>query len=258
MQRPPNTRHRAHGRARKKAKTKKAAIPTRRHPSFGDIPTLSVTRTDEQGRTWDTLEYDPDYAPSLPPGAVRGNVRKQLFCPMCHVPRYFYVDMDRVCVQCGVRFVFRAAEQKHWYETLKFYFDSVPTRCLACRRKRRTDRALHRQLSDTKASARQKPDDPQAQLALAEAVVRYFERHGKGPLDAGIAASRKARRLLKNHPLREQREASFWEAMAHAFAGRKGTARKMLLEFVTEARGAGRRQARLAKEGSDWLDREAQ
>jgi hypothetical protein len=36
------------------------------------------------------------------------------------MPKYFYVDDERECIQCGKQFTFHAAEQKYWYETLKF------------------------------------------------------------------------------------------------------------------------------------------
>jgi hypothetical protein len=155
-------------------------------------------------------------------------------------------------VQCGDEFVFGAAEQKFWYETLGFRFESHATQCLACRRLRRSDRALERQLAAASVAARERSDDAARQLALAEAIVRYFERRQQGSLDRAIAACRKARRLLRGYPPHEIRETLFWEGVAHALAGRLGAARELLGKFLASGIG-GRRQALLAKEARRWL-----
>lgn len=219
---------------------------------FGDIPLVPRMRTDAAGTERTYFWYDRDYAPPLPPGAVRGDVKKQEFCEMCHVPRYFYVDAPRVCVQCNEPFVFRAKEQKHWYETLKFHFDSTATRCLSCRRYRRSERALREQLADARARARQAPNEASAQLALAEALVRYFQRTGQGSVAQAVAAARKARRLLRGHPGHDPRETLFWEGMAQVAAGRSAQARTLLEEFLGPGL-AGRKHTALAKEARAWL-----
>jgi len=255
MQHPPNAKHRAsRGKRRKRAKRAESEelIRTVHDPLFGDIPLVPFTSTDANGREYQGFRYDPDYAPPLPKGAVRGDIRKQDFCSMCHMPRYFFVDIERVCVQCGERFVFSAREQKHWYETLKFHFDSTATRCLDCRRSRRSDRAVNQELVDAKNTARKRPEDPAAQLALAEAIVRYFQRRKAGRLEEAIAASRKARRLLKGHPVREVAATLFWEGMSQALAGKSAKARELLEQFVSGG-GAGKRNGALAKEAKSWL-----
>jgi hypothetical protein len=124
------------------------------HPVFGAIPLVSTSWRDAAGNEQTSQAHDPSYCPPMPKGAVRGDVTRQHFCPMCHVPRYFYVDMERTCVQCGGKFVFSGGEQKFWYETLQFHFDSVATRCPECRRKRRSDKAMQQQSpSETCANA---------------------------------------------------------------------------------------------------------
>lgn len=219
---------------------------------FGDIPLVPRTTTDAAGTERTYFWYDRDYAPPLPPGAVRGDVKKQQFCEMCHVPRYFYVDLPRVCVQCNEPFVFRAKEQKHWYENLKFHFDSTATRCLSCRRHRRSEHALHQQLADAKQRAGQAPNDARVLLALAEAIVRYAQRTGRGPLAEAIASARKARRLLRGHPEHDPRETLFWEAMAQVEAGRPAPARALLEEFLGPGL-SGRKHTALAKDAEEWL-----
>ncbi len=223
---------------------------------FGSIPLIPRVSIGVDGTVYRGFEYDPDYAPPLPKGAIRGDVERQDFNSVWDVPRYFYVDIQRTCVQCGEAFVFGAREQKHWYETLKFHYDSVATRCVDCRSKRRSDRALRKELADAKVAVRKRADDPGALLLLAEATVRYFERFQQGNLEEAVAASRKARRLLRGHPSKQVRRALFWEGMSQAFAGRRTTARSLLEAFVAGG-SVGRGYRALYGEAKRWLAADA-
>ncbi|SRR6266542_1793243 len=128
-----------------------------RHPFYGKC---RVVRRPSSGSSKEHWMYDPDYEPELPPGAVRGDVSKQVFCSACHVPKYFYVDEQSQCLQCGRSFTFGATEQKYWYETLKFNFHSAAVRCPDCRRLRRSERALREQIAHGRAAITSAPDDP--------------------------------------------------------------------------------------------------
>ena len=139
---------------------KPGARAFRSHPLFGEIPLVEQTMTGGDGTDYRYYDYDLTFEPDMPSGAVRGDVRKQHFCSLCHTPRYFFVDLDRQCVQCGADFVFSAKEQKYWYETLQFPFDSVAIRCPPCRAKRRTDKALRQQMSAARQGLK---DDPERQ-----------------------------------------------------------------------------------------------
>lgn len=258
-------RHDAGAKPRKQTKRQragKAAEPARPrqdffpHPTFGPIPMIEVTVTHADGTVASYRDYDPDYAPPLPKGAVRGSVRSQSFCRMCHTPKYFYVDIPGTCVQCGAGFVFRAGEQKHWYESLKFHFDSVAVRCVDCRRKRRSELSLQQELSLAKARVAKEPDSADAQLAVAEAIVRYYQRTGLGRIDHGLAAARKARRLLKGHAASDAARAEFWEASCQALAGRNALARPLFESFVARSH-AGKRGATLLAEAKRWLSEHA-
>ena len=66
--------------------------------------------------------------------AVRADITKQDFS-VC--PRHWYVDATFKCKDCGSEFLFSAKEQIFWYETRRFYVDSQPKRCAACRKKER-------------------------------------------------------------------------------------------------------------------------
>lgn len=232
---------------RRRAKSEPAAPQQfRSHALFGQIPLVRRTAVWYDGKTVEWLEADLDYAPPLPKGAVRGDVRRQHFRGMCHVPRYFYVDEERVCAQCGRAFTFTGREQKHWYEKLCFPFDSVPVRCLACRRQRRTASALREELARTRAAVQERPDDPAAWLALARALVELHTRTGAGRLDDAVAASRKAQRLWP-----EAVEGLYWEARAQAGLGREPKARDAFARFL--AVPAGRKRYAMAAEARAYL-----
>ena len=202
---------------------------TVRHPLYGEIPLIRRSATGLKGKSYYWWTYDPAFKPTLPAGAVRGQLDKQVFCGGFHVPKYFYVDEDRTCIQCGNSFTFRAAEQKYWYEVLRFTFASVPVRCLACRRRRRSEHALREQIARSKAHVRAADNDPAGHLSLARAIVEYRERRGQGKLDQAVAAARRATALW-----REASEALFWEGVAHALAGRRAKARACLRLFLSE------------------------
>jgi hypothetical protein len=195
------------------------------HPRYGRIPYWGVARG-----------YDLDYRPPLPPGAVRGDPHRQRdFCSHCQPPRYFYVDEEKTCVQCGKEFVFGAKEQHFWYERLGFQIESVAIRCPGCRRAQRAERRLQRRLAEATAAAQRRPDDALAHLALAEAVVEHVAGLGTGTIDLAIDAARRAARLEPSLHV-----ARYWEARAHELAGHDRQATAALDMFIEAARGSRR------------------
>jgi hypothetical protein len=227
------------------------AAPVHSHPVFGPIPLLVHEWIDADGTPRASYDYDPDYQPPLPSGAVRGDPRRQRSRGAFDVPRYFYVDAERRCVQCREPFVFGAREQKHWYETLGFNFASVAIRCPGCRRRRRSDKALHHAVEDATREVQAKPDDAAAQLCLAEAIVELHARCGHGSLDQAIAAARKARRLREQQPPAAWALTHYCEARAHALGERVDRARAAFEAFLAAAnRRAHRQEIRVAEA---WL-----
>ena len=202
-----------------------------KHPLYGDVPRIRQSVV-ANGRTYEWWQCDPAFKPRLPNGAVEGDVAKQVFCNLCHVPKYFYVDESRTCIQCGDNFIFSGSEQKFWYEVRQFNFHSIPVRCHRCRRQRRTEHALREQIGSARSATQSAPDDPSAHLALARAVVEYHERTNQGRLDEAIAAARRAIKLWPQAP-----DARLWEGIAHARAGRRDKAQKCLAEFLEKPRG---------------------
>ena len=201
-----------------------------RDPLFGNIPLIHHSHVGRDGKLYEWWQYDPGYQPAMPHGAVRGDVRKQEYCPAHHLPKYFYVDENRDCIQCGRRFTFHAKEQKYWYETLKFNFSSIPIRCVDCRRQRRSEHALREQIARAKSEVRE--GDPAGYIALARAIVEYHERTQHGNLDEAIAAARKAAALWPTSS-----EAQLWEGLAHALAGRRQKAQTILKSFMSKSVG---------------------
>jgi len=67
--------------------------------------------------------------------AQRADISKQNYS-IC--PRHWYVDAAFRCRDCRNEFVFTASEQRFWYEDKRFWIDSLPTRCPACRKEQRT------------------------------------------------------------------------------------------------------------------------
>jgi hypothetical protein len=73
--------------------------------------------------------------------AQRADISKQHYT-VC--PRHWYVDAAFICSDCGREFVFTAGEQRFWYEDRRFWIDSLPKRCAACRKAGRTHLELRR------------------------------------------------------------------------------------------------------------------
>ncbi len=232
----------------------KKPLRSRSHPLYGEIPMLPVKHTAPSGRDDSYWRYDLEWKPPMPAGAVRGDPTRQLFCPMCHVPKYFYVDEEKDCVSCGARFVFGAREQKFWYEERQFNFHSTPIRCLECRRRSRDLHALGRQLGEARKLAEANPDDPLALLALAEATLALFDADGKGDLDRALAAARRSARLAP-----DAFEAIYWEARCQEAAGRQRQAVARYADFIelgktrvrckTLVKDVGKRLRRMSDEG---------
>lgn len=193
-------------------------------------------------------EYDLEFTPELPPGAVAGDVRRQAFCPLCHCPRFFYIDEARTCIQCGREFVFSGKEQKYWYEVRQFHFDSVAIRCVSCRRQRRSEKLLRGQLSAIRARLADNPDDPDALLEDARTRVLYHRRSGEGNLSRAIASARKALRIWP-----KATEALYWQGIAQHLAGRPEKARPLLQAFVERENPRPRGRKALVREARALL-----
>lgn len=60
------------------------------------------------------------------------------------VARSFYLDKPFTCKDCGAKEVWRATQQKWWYETMQGDVWTTAVRCKACRKKEVARKALAR------------------------------------------------------------------------------------------------------------------
>lgn len=104
------------------------------------------------------------------------------------MPFAAYVDRPFRCEDCHADSMFSAAEQKHWFETLRFLIWVYPKQCAACRTKRRAKSRAN----DALAEALQNLDtsDP-TQL---EAVAKLYEEIGSAGKAREFRARAKNRR----------------------------------------------------------------
>jgi ribosomal protein L40E len=75
-----------------------------------------------------------------------------------YVERGYYVDLPFHCKDCGAEQVWRATQQKWWYETAKGDPWSTAVRCRACRRKEQRRKAEAREVHLAGIAARERRD----------------------------------------------------------------------------------------------------
>lgn len=241
--------HRGGGNKRVRRKLSRPRIEQNyRDTPYGRIPLVERTLDTGYGKTVTYYQLDLNYKPKLPKNAVAGDPTRQNFCPLCHTPYYYFLDKERSCVQCGGSFVFSAKEQKYWYESLKFYLDSVAIRCASCRRQRRSEKALAAQISAAQAKLNDDPGDLHALLEDAESRVRYYQKTGSGNLNRAISSARKALRIWP-----KAIEGYFWEGLAQMLAGRSAKGQTLLRAFVEQGGCAGKQRRPLCLEAKEFL-----
>lgn len=74
------------------------------------------------------------------PSAVPADPEK-----LSHINTYgelpeFYIDRPFICRRCGKREIWRAADQKWYYEEAKGHIDAIAVECHACRKIRKSGR----------------------------------------------------------------------------------------------------------------------
>lgn len=125
-----------------------------RHPRFGKAPRFTGLDPDSNSPAvhlhWNTRHFTeaqlrtlerllgwhptfPDDGTRMVPGtAIESDLSRQT---PATVPVTHYYDLDKVCRDCGLRFIFFAEEQKYWYEELGFPLEADAVRCQPCRRR---------------------------------------------------------------------------------------------------------------------------
>jgi hypothetical protein len=61
---------------------------------------------------------------------------------------YYYTDRPFTCKNCGTACVWKAEDQKWWYEEMHGLVDTIAIRCRACRVKERQRKTEARRLSE--------------------------------------------------------------------------------------------------------------
>lgn len=110
--------------------------------------------------------------------AIEGHPARQTFLDW--LPYFAYFDERRRCDDCGATYVFGAAEQQYWYETLRFWVQSRPKQCLPCRRFRRNRRAAHAATASAAASVSSPPGMVGTPRPLSPQAVRLPRPAGDG------------------------------------------------------------------------------
>jgi hypothetical protein len=109
--------------------------------------------------------------------ALRADISKQNYT-VC--PRHWYVDALFVCRECSEEFVFSATEQRFWYEDRQFFVDSLPTRCVGCRKAERNRLELRRRY-DAMISDALGTCPPEKKKAVIELVDELEAAEGELP-----------------------------------------------------------------------------
>jgi hypothetical protein len=117
---------------------------------------------------------------------------KQRYCD--YPPYLAYFDRKRQCVDCKREFTFAATEQRHWYETLRFWVQAKCVRCPACRAEDRRRAAAERDLATAVRGVA--TNEPQG-------LVRIAELHAiLGNIASALEYFRRARNLCPTGPHR--------------------------------------------------------
>ncbi len=88
---------------------------------------------------------DPDsLTENWPRGAIAANHAGLGLLNSYSYPPFYYVDKPFTCRDCGAEEIWRATQQKWFYEVVKGDLAATAVRCLSCRRKERQRRAKAR------------------------------------------------------------------------------------------------------------------
>lgn len=100
------------------------------HPRYGDKPIYSGADFPVSEIVRAHWQYDEESI--FPETAILADTSVQNYSIY---PIKIYVDIEKICRDCGRWFLFFAQEQKYWFESLKFYVDADCVKCIECRRK---------------------------------------------------------------------------------------------------------------------------
>lgn len=90
------------------------------------------------------------------------------------VPVTHYYDIDRVCRDCGLRFIFFAEEQKHWYEELRLPLEADAIHCQPCRRRRQQIARMSKRYEQLSHVLHRSVDET---IEMADCCLTLVEEH---------------------------------------------------------------------------------
>ena len=125
----------------------------------------------------------------LPKGFLRGDPEKQFFG--LGGAETVFGPLEKVCHECRATFVFTAAEQKRWYETLGFFVDATAVRCGPCRRARQGLERARKRYAVALHAAAESPSK-KTHLEAARAALQVIHAGGHAPVDKAVAHARRA------------------------------------------------------------------
>lgn len=104
------------------------------HPRYGRQPRFTGLNPQTNFDSHTFLHWHSPQNCRIENTAIAADLKKQ---SSATVPVTHYYDVERQCRDCNQMFIFFAAEQKYWYEELKFPLESDCIRCFPCREKQR-------------------------------------------------------------------------------------------------------------------------
>lgn len=102
------------------------------HPRYGRTPQITGLNPQISSNDHTFNHWHSPAGRRIPNTAIEADLNRQT---PATVPHKYYFDLKRECRDCARPFIFFAAEQKYWYETLGFGLDSDCVRCTDCRKK---------------------------------------------------------------------------------------------------------------------------
>jgi len=103
------------------------------HPRYGKRPHITGLNPDSKTGSDAHLHWHSPRDCRIPNTAIVAS-RKRQNAGLGYVTHYF--DVKRQCESCSRNFIFFAAEQRHWYEVLRFNLSANCRRCVECRKSR--------------------------------------------------------------------------------------------------------------------------
>lgn len=118
---------------------------------------------------WSPPAFPNDGTRLVPGTAIAADVSRQV---PSTVPVTHYYDIDKICRDCGLRFIFYAEEQKFWYEELAFRLEVDAVRCQICRRRQQQISRTKKRYEELSQIADRSGDE---ELEMAESCLYLIE-----------------------------------------------------------------------------------